>query len=198
MSITQDGLISGGKVINTGGFFLSKEARKSRRLSTWEIIILCIGTLLVVMATVSLFLPYAGTVTAETGYSNDNDRISTAVVNYLLGFYNIYYALSTKNVTQKYRKIIGKAWVPILLGVIVLAFNPFLDPQSMKYEDWTKERYGIVGIEKNLEDGARIVYPAEGGEKVAKVKKIDQLYFLYDVETDKELPRKGDTIYVMT
>jgi len=198
MSITNDGLISGGKVSNTGGFFLSKEVRKSKKLSLFHIIIFCIGVFLLITATMSLILPTYTTVTADTGYSDNNDRISGAVVNYILGFYNIYFGISSKFVTPKVHKVATWSWLPVLIGVILLTINPVLDRPSMTYDEWTKERYGIAGIEKKLEDGARIVYPGADGEKVAKIKKTDSQYFLYDVETDKELPRKGDTIYVMT
>jgi hypothetical protein len=198
MSITQDGFIAGGKVSDGRGIFRSKESIKARKITWMGKVCLVLGVLLVTMATITLLSNSYIVVTPDTGFSDHTNRISSSVANYILGFYNIYAGLSAKLINRHASKNMSRLWIPLAAFAILLSFNPVIDPHSMKFEEWTKTRYGVTGVERNISENAPVVYPTAEGEKAGMMKKIDNQYFIYDSASDKEIPRAGDTVYVLT
>lgn len=190
MAITEKGFITGGQVATSNGFFTSKQFRKKVKTRWFDKMIICLGLVLLGTSIVTLFMPGYVTVTADTGFTHNSDRYSTFTFNFILGFYNIYSGLSSKFITAKWRRKLSLPNLGVILAAFTLIFFPYLDPKSQSWDEWTEARYGVTVQDENLEDGATVVYNKGDAKEIATVKKIDSQYWLYEFDSDKELPRK--------
>lgn len=191
MPITQDGLITGGRVTDSGGFLISPAYRKSHKMKTLDKMFVFLGLGLLIAGVMTLVNPAYITVTAETGYTPQNTRISSATFDFIMGFYNIFVGFLGRWVSYKKRKKVVLSSFLILVFALFINYNPIFDPTSLKYEEWAKERYGITQIDKSTRENELLAYKIGDEEKIAEVRKTDGKTFLYDPATDVELPRAG-------
>lgn len=191
MPITKDGLITGGRVTNSGGFFTSREYRKANKMKMLDKAFVFFGVGMIASGFIILLGPSHIVVTAATGFTDNNSRFSTSTFNFILGFYDIFIGFLAQWVTLKHRKRIILGSFFVLAFAIFISFNSIFDPPSLKYDEWAKERYGITQIEKSTSENDLVPYKVGEEEKIAEVRHTEGKTFLYNPDTDTELPQLG-------